>query len=620
MSAKLTSLCLLLGGTAGFAWPSNEAYGQTNPPKIHQKALDDFGVERKTGRFGLPIPPLLSIGGQGDASLTSTFGYVDGADFQQNVPFWIRYNSGVPDGKTGKIFDYVTVEIDGESDTFRRETGTSGSYIAEYRTGASYTPDSGGIIYTNKFGVRIVSEGSGLAAEYPDGRRTRIQGRNGYGYGGTNIAFYGNSPDQTISNNFGYAIKLGGAGAYNIRAVNLARDYCDLADPNLCATSSTRQASISGSGLTRILTDAAGAVWTYRFVKIAANDRMRIRNVYAAGAPCDAPTSADYWYPAGITPPGASAEVYTITYSLRAPTSDCTQDPTHDDVFVSSVTKGDQVATYTAVKRPYGSYGSNPYNLSFWLDISAQVGQRGSDFSEANRPNQEWGASRRSFVKTRDQLGHETSYNFNDLVEPAGTTYPLGNSVQLLYDDRFNVTQQTVTPVPGSNQAALVTRFTYSASCTPENQAYCNKPLTMVDPRGGQTDYTYNTAGQITSQTSPASSSGERPRRLFSYTMRTAYIKDAGGSPVAAGPAISMLTRTIDCSTSTPCVGTVDEVVTDFDYGPMTGLNNLSLRGIAVTAKNGAGAPETRRTCYTYNYFGEKVSETKPLGTSGGCQ
>lgn len=595
-------------------------WSQSNPPKIHQKVVDEFGVERKTGRFALPIPALLNIGGSGNASLSATFGYVDGNDFQQNVPAWIRYNNSIYDGKTGKFFDYATVEFDGNSDTFRRETNKGGEYIAEYPSGSTFSINGNTTYYTDKYGNRVTLGSDGFYISYTDGREIRMYAVPGYSTSSDSyIDFTGNSPDRTIKNNFGYMIKIGRSDVYSIQGVNLAQDYCDPAQGPLCSVSQSRVASIRRSGLTRVLTDAAGGIWSYRFVAINALDRQRVRSQYPGGQPCDTATSADFWYPAGITPPGANSEVFSINYYLRPLTSDCTQDPTHDDVSVSAVTEGDLSASYTTTKRNYGSYGSTPYTLSFWLDISAQVGQRGSDFSEANRPNPEWGASRRSLTTMKDRLGRQTSYNFNSLVEPSGTTYPLGNAVQLTYDDRYNVTQQTVYPASGSDQTKLITTFTYSDLCNAQNQAYCNKPLTMVDPRGAQTDYSYNSAGQVTAQTLPATPAGDRPRKVFIYDMRTAYIKDAGGNAVPAGPAISMLVRTIDCSTATSCTGTADEIVTDYDYGPTSGLNNLNLRSLTVTARNAAGSAEARRTCYTYNYFGEKVSETKPLGAPGGC-
>lgn len=60
--------------------------------------------------------------------------------------------------------------------------------------------------------------------------------------------------------------------------------------------------------------------------------------------------------------------------------------------------------------------------------------------------------------------------------------------------------------------------------------------------------------------------------------------------------------------------GSSDEVVTTYDYGPDSGPNNLLLRGIVVTSGG-----QSIRTCYTYDAKGNKISETKPLGTGGSC-
>lgn len=62
-----------------------------------------------------------------------------------------------------------------------------------------------------------------------------------------------------------------------------------------------------------------------------------------------------------------------------------------------------------------------------------------------------------------------------------------------------------------------------------------------------------------------------------------------------------------------------DEVVTDYDYGPSTGATNLLLRGTVVTATNSSDVIETQRSCYTYDEWGRKLSETKPLGTGSTC-
>ena len=65
--------------------------------------------------------------------------------------------------------------------------------------------------------------------------------------------------------------------------------------------------------------------------------------------------------------------------------------------------------------------------------------------------------------------------------------------------------------------------------------------------------------------------------------------------------------------------GATDEVVTAFEYGPDSGPNNLLLRGIAVTGVNSAGVIETQRTCYGYDDYGNKISETSPLANLSVC-
>ena len=416
---KTTMLFAVIGAGVqiGLFLPPKSALAQSNPPKVHQKVVDQFGVDRKSGRFGSAIAPLLSIGGEGDSALSATFGFADGTDFQQNVPVWIRNNSSVYDGKTGQYYDYVTVEFNGNSDTFRRRTGTTGAFVPEYPSGSSYSLSGNAQLYQDKFGNTVSSSSfvGPLIINYTDGRQTTLYFPSGYGQNTAYIDFTGNSPDRTIVNSFGYMLKISRDTAYRIQGVNLSRDYCDPTNATACTTSQSRQGSIRSSGSLRILINAAGSQAVYRFTAITANDRMRVRNQYSGGAPCDAPTSADFWYPAGITPFGASQEVYTIAYTIRAATGDCTQDPTHDDVFVSSVSGGGLTTQYTTLKRYYGSYGSNPYNLSFWLDITSVVNGQTDETSEANRPNQEWGASRRSLVYTRDGLSQQTTYNFNDL-------------------------------------------------------------------------------------------------------------------------------------------------------------------------------------------------------------
>jgi YD repeat-containing protein len=188
------------------------------------------------------------------------------------------------------------------------------------------------------------------------------------------------------------------------------------------------------------------------------------------------------------------------------------------------------------------------------------------------------------------------------------------------YDSRNNIVQSNWAPKPNSNLATFSTTRIYPPSCSSATQATCNLPLSVTDARSNTTEFTYNSRGQVETERGPAPSVGAaRPLTTYTYTLRTARIRDASGAVTDAGPPISLLTKTSVCRTVSPCAGTSDEVVTEYDYGPTTGLNTLRLRGLSVTAANASGQFETLRTCYGYNYFGERISETSPNAQLASC-
>ena len=63
-----------------------------------------------------------------------------------------------------------------------------------------------------------------------------------------------------------------------------------------------------------------------------------------------------------------------------------------------------------------------------------------------------------------------------------------------------------------------------------------------------------------------------------------------------------------------------DEVLTQFDYGTgdATHGNNLLLRGQTVTSTDG-GTTTTLRTCYGYDAYGNRISETQPNANLSSC-
>ena len=67
-------------------------------------------------------------------------------------------------------------------------------------------------------------------------------------------------------------------------------------------------------------------------------------------------------------------------------------------------------------------------------------------------------------------------------------------------------------------------------------------------------------------------------------------------------------------ATSSGCTQSNDEVIIGYDYGPVGSANNLSLRGMVVTAEG-----QSLRTCYAYDDLGNRISETLPKAALSSC-
>jgi hypothetical protein len=139
----------------------------------------------------------------------------------------------------------------------------------------------------------------------------------------------------------------------------------------------------------------------------------------------------------------------------------------------------------------------------------------------------------------------------------------------------------------------------------------CFWPIWTRDGNGNQTDITYNSVGQVLTETGPAVN-GMRPQTRYEYTGRAAWISDGAGAFTPAGAPISVRVASSTCRTSAatgnpaaPCATAGDEVRTTYDYGPDSGPNNLFLRGQAITADG-----VTLRTCWGYDSSGRRISET----------
>lgn len=195
---------------------------------------------------------------------------------------------------------------------------------------------------------------------------------------------------------------------------------------------------------------------------------------------------------------------------------------------------------------------------------------------------------------------------------------PVGTNVQYEYvHSRLNLKQVWLKNL--TNGAMLPLRDTGYPETSACNPKTCNKPIWITDAKGKRTHYTYHAeSGQIESVTQPEDSRGISPQTRYTYEPKYAtYYRNGEASPSQAETPIWLLTKEAYCrdsasSGNTPndtCTKAGDEVVTTYDYGPDTEANNLQLRSITVTADG-----VSRRTCFTYDIFGNKIGETSPKG------
>lgn len=644
------------------------ALAQVSDTEVNEKAIDEFGLERKTGRISWSSGAIIGIGGEDSRISLSITGVRSPPRATRTWPETSRLvtfneprllseplpdpESSVPYTILPDRFDH-TVETPGGANSF----WCYNDCVPQYIPNGSLVETDIGVTHENRAGVVFEFTPEKTVVSYPDGRR------------------YTYHAERYWSNNFGFMLKFSSAG---IHAVNQAEDYCDPASVNPCTNlSAQRKASISyPTNGTIAYTNPASQTTTLRWEQKTAK-----LNITPAGAPPDfyIPSVAAR-YLRGVKYPGSVEEDITVEYNTIDPLVD-----THDQVRVSSIKRGAVTSNYIYSESfPQGVPEYKPTiseaieslesTLALYIQlcqttgavttcnqaaalqqlldqlrivapaVEVDLGAGQELFADANLRELSvtqiiggqtisesfavmpggWPAKRRRLENVTDALGRKTEYLHNKFEEVAGTSLPEGNGMANGFDARGNLISSTVLAKTVSTALPLTTSFVYPETCTGLSMAVCNSPTSMTDAMGNTTQYEYNAFGQITKETGPAPyANSARPTIVNEYEFRTAYIKDASGNPVAAGPPISLRTRSFSCISSSNCSASTpaaDKIVTEYDYGPTSGLNNLLLRGVTVTAVNANGSIETLRTCYSYNYFGERISETEPRANLSSCQ
>ena len=191
-----------------------------------------------------------------------------------------------------------------------------------------------------------------------------------------------------------------------------------------------------------------------------------------------------------------------------------------------------------------------------------------------------------------NSIGRVTSYDFDSNYRVTRIVYPELNEVSVAYDTFGNITSRTTKPKPGSGLAVISESAYYDPSgCAVEtNGPLCYRPLWFRDARGKQTDFLYNTAGQVTERTDPADANGVRRKTYTEYESST-------------GVSRRRVVRV--CGDTTTC-GTTGEIRTEYEYWGSTLLPTVVRR---IDATRG----ETLETRYTYDAAGRQLSEDGPL-------
>lgn len=490
---------------------------------------------------------------------------------------------------------------------------TGGTYSALRATGSSMVTNTDGTLtYTDADGnTRLY----GIQQSSPSWLLTRITARNGtvttLTYKSATVSSTTIYRLQSVTRNDGLQLKYTygsnvapttlGDGPWrqiaSVRAINNTVDYCNPQADTCTFTQTwpiaTYNRSTSGSLNYFTVVDAAG-----RTTRFTTGIPTLSGGVYGVSGPANYTTQQ--------------------LLAIRAPTS-----PSADTVtYTYCAVTGEYYCVHQGIKKlttegydwlyPATSGGGG---VSLFVQTTASRPVGGSQITQQQRGNFAAGP----LIRYDDGIGLKTFYFETSVTNRLShVSRGDGDDFSYAYDARGNITQETHTPAPGSSLPAAVRTADFDVTCT--NPVECNKPNWVVDARGKRTDFAYDpTHGGLLRKLSPPDASGVRPQITYTYAQRYARYKDSSGAVVQAASPIWVVATEKFCRKTAAqpngdCAVAGDVVTTAYDYGPSSGANNLFLRGRSVTADG-----VTLRTCYRYDIYGNRISETSPRAGLASC-
>jgi len=197
-------------------------------------------------------------------------------------------------------------------------------------------------------------------------------------------------------------------------------------------------------------------------------------------------------------------------------------------------------------------------------------------------------------IASIDPIGRTTRNTYDDAGRLVRTVRPEGDAEERSYDVRSNVTRICAIPKeragsPCNDAIDILTQTTFVEgesvhSCA--NPTTCNRPSYEIDPRGGRTDLTWHTNGDLLRIEAPAVADG-RPQLDYGYSNFT-----------AGGAAFRQLTSITTARSST------ESVTTTFSY------NSSNHHALQTATRDSGGLNLT--TTLTYDSIGNLIAVNGP--------
>ncbi|WP_305306844.1 RHS repeat-associated core domain-containing protein [Brevundimonas sp.] len=586
----IASLFAVALSMLGLAAP---ALAQDAPPPPPFAAIDAFGVSLSSGTVQVSSPTI-SVGDPANGGLSFT------ATWDTEARAWRSSVWGAIDKQPLNpdpyCYGYITVTMMGNSGKFQQDTCT-GAY--DLRDGVGTLTRSGNIwTYTAPDGTVALYDyatRTGLGATFSanQGLITSITRPNGeiLTFTSAGFGYY-----RSVTNNRGYQLHFDydSQGLSKVTALNNAVDPCAPTATSCTYSITWPSLTFAASGLERSVTDSLGRETRLLFDNV---DPLQADLVGVARPATTSGASVTYEHTRtaafGNRVSSASDGVGTWTYEYAYVDYICPPLPN------PCPPPTDSYGADTTVTAPDG--GETVYHFFWHLPINP------------------WDGSSMALTSVTDALDQET-FIYIDGAGLASVTYPEGNGVSYARDWQTGVvTAQTVAAKPGSGIAPAVTTYDYPA-CTGSNPVLCRRPTTVTDPMGRVTTFAYDAAGNLTSTTAPAPTTGAiQPQTRFAWAQRQAWFKHNGSASITqdANP-IWVQVEQLACATAaaTPgCDGTADEVVSATTY--QTGSASLAsnILPVSVTTGNGSGTL-LATTSMTYDGVGNVLTVDGPLAGS----